>query len=149
MGDRAAAVFLGVWMGELAYKALMVENRRYLAKAVLPSILCDDGRAARRQPSPVAGVQAHRRPGRARRCSSSRTRRSSSTWRGGWEAPAGPRRRGRPRLLGLLGLIGAIERFEPDRDIKFETYAIARIKGSIIDELRPRTGAALRPRPRP
>ena len=37
---------------------------------------------------------------------------------------------------GLLGLIGAIERFDPSRDIKFETYAIARIKGSIIDELR-------------
>ena len=37
---------------------------------------------------------------------------------------------------GLLGLIGAIERFDPDRDIKFETYAIARIKGAIIDELR-------------
>jgi RNA polymerase sigma factor FliA len=37
---------------------------------------------------------------------------------------------------GLLGLIGAIERFDPDRDIKFETYAVARIKGSIIDELR-------------
>ena len=37
---------------------------------------------------------------------------------------------------GLLGLIGALERFEPDREIKFETYAIARIKGSIIDELR-------------
>jgi RNA polymerase sigma factor for flagellar operon FliA len=37
---------------------------------------------------------------------------------------------------GLLGLIGAIERFEPARDIKFETYAIARIKGAIIDELR-------------
>jgi RNA polymerase sigma factor for flagellar operon FliA len=37
---------------------------------------------------------------------------------------------------GLLGLIGAIERFDLDRDIKFETYAIARIKGSIIDELR-------------
>ena len=37
---------------------------------------------------------------------------------------------------GLLGLIGAIERFDPDRDIKFETYAIARIRGSIIDELR-------------
>ena len=33
-------------------------------------------------------------------------------------------------------MIGAIERFDPDRDIKFETYAIARIKGSIIDELR-------------
>jgi len=37
---------------------------------------------------------------------------------------------------GLLGLIGAIERFDPDRDIKFETYAIARIRGSILDELR-------------
>ena len=37
---------------------------------------------------------------------------------------------------GLLGLMGAIERFDPDRDIKFETYALARIKGSIIDELR-------------
>jgi len=37
---------------------------------------------------------------------------------------------------GLLGLIGAIERYDPDRDVKFETYAISRIKGSIIDELR-------------
>ena len=37
---------------------------------------------------------------------------------------------------GLLGLIGAIERFDPSRDIKFETYAISRIKGAIIDELR-------------
>ena len=37
---------------------------------------------------------------------------------------------------GLLGLIGAIERYDPERDVKFETYAIARIKGSIIDELR-------------
>jgi RNA polymerase sigma factor for flagellar operon FliA len=37
---------------------------------------------------------------------------------------------------GLLGLINAIERFEPEREIKFETYAITRIKGAIIDELR-------------
>ena len=37
---------------------------------------------------------------------------------------------------GLLGLISAIERYDPSRDIKFETYAIARIKGAIIDELR-------------
>src|SRR5213596_1372841 len=37
---------------------------------------------------------------------------------------------------GLLGLIGAIERFEPEREIKFETFAVARIKGAIIDELR-------------
>jgi RNA polymerase sigma factor for flagellar operon FliA len=37
---------------------------------------------------------------------------------------------------GLLGLIGAIDRFDPDREIKFETFAIARIRGAIIDELR-------------
>jgi RNA polymerase sigma factor for flagellar operon FliA len=37
---------------------------------------------------------------------------------------------------GLLGLIGAIERFDPDRKIRFETYAISRIKGAILDELR-------------
>jgi RNA polymerase sigma factor for flagellar operon FliA len=37
---------------------------------------------------------------------------------------------------GLLGLIGALERFDLSRNIKFETYAVSRIKGSIIDELR-------------
>src|SRR3954466_5456748 len=37
---------------------------------------------------------------------------------------------------GLVGLISAIERFDTTREIKFETYAITRIKGSIIDELR-------------
>src|ERR1043166_5789023 len=37
---------------------------------------------------------------------------------------------------GLIGLINAIERFDLDREIKFETYAITRIKGAIIDELR-------------
>ncbi len=37
---------------------------------------------------------------------------------------------------GLGGLISAIERFDLGREIKFETYAITRIKGSIIDELR-------------
>jgi RNA polymerase sigma factor for flagellar operon FliA len=37
---------------------------------------------------------------------------------------------------GLLGLIDAIERFDLEREIKFETYAIARIKGAIVDELR-------------
>ena len=37
---------------------------------------------------------------------------------------------------GLVGLISAIERFELEREIKFETYAIVRIKGAIIDELR-------------
>jgi RNA polymerase sigma factor for flagellar operon FliA len=37
---------------------------------------------------------------------------------------------------GLGGLISAIERFDLSREIKFETYAITRIRGSIIDELR-------------
>jgi RNA polymerase sigma factor for flagellar operon FliA len=37
---------------------------------------------------------------------------------------------------GLGGLISAIERFEPAREIRFETYALPRIKGAIIDELR-------------
>ncbi|MBN2404309.1 MAG: RNA polymerase sigma factor WhiG [Coriobacteriia bacterium] len=37
---------------------------------------------------------------------------------------------------GVFGLIDAIEKFDIERGIKFETYAIARIKGAIIDELR-------------
>jgi RNA polymerase sigma factor FliA len=37
---------------------------------------------------------------------------------------------------GMFGLIDAIEKFDTDRKIKFETYAITRIKGAIIDELR-------------
>jgi RNA polymerase sigma factor for flagellar operon FliA len=37
---------------------------------------------------------------------------------------------------GIIGLIDAIERFEPDRKLRFETYAVPRIKGAIIDELR-------------
>lgn len=37
---------------------------------------------------------------------------------------------------GIFGLIDAIEKFELGRGIKFETYAISRIKGAIIDELR-------------
>jgi len=37
---------------------------------------------------------------------------------------------------GLGGLISAIERFDLAREIKFETYAITRIRGAIIDELR-------------
>ena len=37
---------------------------------------------------------------------------------------------------GIIGLIDAIDRFEPGRNLRFETYAIPRIKGAIIDELR-------------
>ncbi len=38
--------------------------------------------------------------------------------------------------IGITGLHETIERFNPNYGIKFETYAIPRIKGSIIDELR-------------
>jgi RNA polymerase sigma factor for flagellar operon FliA len=37
---------------------------------------------------------------------------------------------------GIFGLIDAITKFDLERAIKFETYAISRIKGAIIDELR-------------
>ncbi len=37
---------------------------------------------------------------------------------------------------GMFGLIDALGKFEPGRGNKFETYAIPRIKGAIIDELR-------------
>ncbi|MBB1252344.1 RNA polymerase sigma factor WhiG [Streptomyces alkaliterrae] len=37
---------------------------------------------------------------------------------------------------GVLGLIDAIEKFDLTRSIKFETYAISRIRGAMIDELR-------------
>ena len=37
---------------------------------------------------------------------------------------------------GVFGLIDAIDKFDITREIKFETYAISRIRGAIIDELR-------------
>jgi RNA polymerase sigma factor for flagellar operon FliA len=37
---------------------------------------------------------------------------------------------------GVFGLIDAIDKFEPERGFKFETYAIPRIRGAILDELR-------------
>jgi RNA polymerase sigma factor FliA len=37
---------------------------------------------------------------------------------------------------GLLGLIQAVDNFDPRREIKFETYSIPRIRGAILDELR-------------
>jgi RNA polymerase sigma factor FliA len=37
---------------------------------------------------------------------------------------------------GMFGLIDALEKFDLERKIKFETYAIQRIRGAIIDELR-------------
>jgi RNA polymerase sigma factor for flagellar operon FliA len=37
---------------------------------------------------------------------------------------------------GIFGLIDAIDRFDPERGLAFESYGITRIKGAIIDELR-------------
>ncbi|MGL5956842.1 MAG: RNA polymerase sigma factor WhiG [Brevinema sp.] len=38
--------------------------------------------------------------------------------------------------FGVLGLIDAIDKFDLNRDIKFKTYAVTRIRGAIFDELR-------------
>lgn len=37
---------------------------------------------------------------------------------------------------GMIGLIYAVEKYDPSRGIKFETYAYIKIRGYIIDELR-------------
>jgi RNA polymerase sigma factor for flagellar operon FliA len=37
---------------------------------------------------------------------------------------------------GVFGLMDAVARFEPERGLKFETYAVTRIRGAMIDELR-------------
>jgi RNA polymerase sigma factor for flagellar operon FliA len=37
---------------------------------------------------------------------------------------------------GILGLIDAVKKFEPDRNVKFKTYAEQRIRGAILDGLR-------------
>jgi len=38
--------------------------------------------------------------------------------------------------FGTFGLIEAVDRFEPERGLRFETYAANRIRGAILDELR-------------
>jgi len=37
---------------------------------------------------------------------------------------------------GVIGLVEAFGNFDPDRGVKFETYAVPRIRGAILDELR-------------
>lgn len=39
---------------------------------------------------------------------------------------------------GIFGLIDAVERYDPAKDTRFETYAILRIRSAVIDELRSR-----------
>ena len=38
--------------------------------------------------------------------------------------------------FGIIGLLDAIEKFDPNRGVQFQTYAVSRIKGAIQDELR-------------
>ena len=38
--------------------------------------------------------------------------------------------------FGVIGLIEAVDRFDLSRNVKFETYAIARIRGAMLDEMR-------------
>lgn len=38
--------------------------------------------------------------------------------------------------FGVFGLLDAIAKFDPDKNVKFKTYAVTRIRGSIFDELR-------------
>lgn len=40
------------------------------------------------------------------------------------------------KSLGMFGLFDALEKFDPSRDLKFDTYASFRIRGAIIDGLR-------------
>ncbi|MCW0214975.1 MAG: FliA/WhiG family RNA polymerase sigma factor [Pseudonocardia sp.] len=37
---------------------------------------------------------------------------------------------------GMFGLMDAVERFDPDREVRFESYAAQRIRGAMLDELR-------------
>jgi len=43
--------------------------------------------------------------------------------------------------VGIIGLMSAIEKFDENRNVKFETYATFRIRGAILDELRARDWA--------
>ncbi|MBC8257580.1 MAG: FliA/WhiG family RNA polymerase sigma factor [SAR324 cluster bacterium] len=38
--------------------------------------------------------------------------------------------------VGMIGLLDAVDKFDPTRDVKFKTYAEFRIRGAILDELR-------------
>lgn len=40
------------------------------------------------------------------------------------------------RSLGMMGLFDALEKFDPNRDLKFDTYASFRVRGAILDGLR-------------
>ena len=37
---------------------------------------------------------------------------------------------------GVFGLLDAIDKYDPEKNVKFNTYAVTRIRGAIFDELR-------------
>ena len=41
---------------------------------------------------------------------------------------------------GMLGLLDAMQKFQPEMGVKFETYASTRIRGAMLDGLRPMIG---------
>jgi RNA polymerase sigma factor for flagellar operon FliA len=49
---------------------------------------------------------------------------------------SGPIGRDDLESAALLGLIDAVDRFEPGRGVPFEAYAMVRIRGAVLDELR-------------
>ncbi len=55
-------------------------------------------------------------------------------------AATAPARFDREELIqsGIFGLIDAVERYNPSKEARFETYAILRIRSAVIDELRSR-----------
>lgn len=48
---------------------------------------------------------------------------------------------------GLIGLIDAVDRYQPDRGVPFEAYAALRVRGAVLDELRAATGGRRREAP--
>jgi RNA polymerase sigma factor for flagellar operon FliA len=44
--------------------------------------------------------------------------------------------------VGIIGLMGAIEKYDEKRNVQFETFAYLRIKGAVLDELRQRDWAS-------
>ncbi len=92
-------------------------------------------------------VQGHQRPGAARPAhppllAAGEVRRGPHR-----RGPAGQRRAApTSSATGIVGLIEAIERFDPERGPTFEGYALGRIRGAILDELRAaRLGAEVGP----
>ena len=91
---------------------------------------------ANRHAEPLARVPAHERPGAPRPADRHVRAARQVRRRPARLGAAGARRRGRSRLVRAARPDRRDRALRPDRDIKFETYAMSRIKGAIIDELR-------------